>query len=57
MPRIYRLTSNAPRARELLAMPPHVSEPDEPKVAEPGEPRAHHCPCPCCGGRMLIIVG
>lgn len=43
------------RARELLAMPPPVSEPDEPKVAQPGEPRAHPCPCPCCGGRMLII--
>jgi hypothetical protein len=34
------------RARELLAMPPPVSEPHEPKVAEPGEPRAHPCPCP-----------
>ena len=43
------------RARELLAMPPPVSEPQKPKVAEPGEPRAHPCPCPCCGGRMLII--
>jgi hypothetical protein len=43
------------RARELLAMPPRVREPDEPKVAEPGEPRAHPCPCPCCGSRMLII--
>jgi putative transposase/transposase-like zinc-binding protein len=43
------------RARELLAMPPPVSEPDEPKVAEPGEPRAHFHPCPRCGGRMLII--
>jgi putative transposase len=43
------------RARELLALPPPVSEPDEPKVAELGEPRAHPCPCPCCGRRMLII--
>jgi hypothetical protein len=43
------------RASELLAMPPPVSEPDEPKVAEPGEPRAHPRPCRCCGGRMLII--
>jgi len=43
------------RARELLATPPPVSEPDEPKLVEPGEPRVHPHPCPCCGGRMLII--
>src|ERR1700716_2375889 len=34
------------RARDLLAMAPRVTEPDEPKAAEPGEPRAHPRPCP-----------
>jgi Putative transposase len=41
--------ANVARARALLAVPPTV-EPAEP--AEPLEPRL---PCPCCGGRMLII--
>ena len=43
------------RARELLAMPPPMSEPDQAKVQEPGEPRVHPHPCLCCGARMLII--
>ena len=42
------------RARELLAMPP-PAEPDDPKAAEPEELRVHPHPCPCCGGRMIII--
>jgi hypothetical protein len=40
---------NLDRARELLAAPP----PPEPDVAP--EPSDHRPPCPCCGGRMLII--
>jgi hypothetical protein len=44
---------NIARARQLLAVP-------EPPAAEPGsdettEPAALARPCPCCGGRMLII--
>jgi Putative transposase/Transposase zinc-binding domain len=41
--------ANVARARELLAVPP-VTEP-----AEPAEPADHRPPCPCCGGRMLIL--
>ena len=37
------------RARELLAMPPPAPELD---TAEPADYRS---PCPCCGGRMLIL--
>ena len=39
---------NLARARELLAAPP--PEPDEAP-----EPSDHRPPCPCCGGRMLIL--
>jgi hypothetical protein len=47
---------NIARARELLAVP----EPAAPIAVEPGsdattEPAALARPCPCCGGRMLII--
>ncbi len=40
---------NLTRARELLATPPPL-EPDEAP-----EPSDHRPPCPCCGGRMLIL--
>jgi len=47
---------NIARARELLAVP----EPPAPIAAQPGsdattEPAALARPCPCCGGRILII--
>jgi hypothetical protein len=41
---------NLARARELLAAPPRPPEPD----VAPG-PSDHRPPCPCCGGRMLIV--
>jgi hypothetical protein len=46
--------ANIAHARELLAMP---SRPKEPETSEAGvdEPRVLPRPCPCCGGRMIII--
>jgi hypothetical protein len=48
--------ANIARARELLAMPPQASE--QPKTnasCDPEQPRVLPQPCPCCGGRMIII--
>ena len=45
--------ANIAHARELLAMP--LKEPETAKAAEPGEPSVLPRPCPCCGGRMIII--
>ncbi len=47
--------SNIAHARELLDVPAPVSEPDDDQNAEPDEPAALLQPCPCCGGRMIII--
>lgn len=47
--------ANIARARELLAMPPPVPESDEPMSAETREPHVLPRPCPCCGGRMIVI--
>jgi predicted Zn-ribbon and HTH transcriptional regulator len=47
--------ANIARARELLAAP---SPSQEPKPSEPtttDDPRMLPSPCPCCGGRMIII--
>jgi hypothetical protein len=41
---------NIAHARKLLAMP--LKQLQTAKAAEPGEPPR---PCPCCGGRMIII--
>ena len=47
--------TNIARARELLDVPSPEAEParKDPAVAE--EPDAIVQPCPCCGGRMIII--
>ena len=47
--------ANIARARELLAVPPPVVEPEVEKAAAPDEPRVLPTPCPCCGGRMHVI--
>ena len=58
--RHYGLLANGNRteaiakARLLLAVPAPQNEP-EPESAIVDEPRVHARPCPCCGGRMLII--
>jgi hypothetical protein len=46
---------NIARARELLAVPPHTIEPNTAEAVEVDEPRVLPRPCPCCGGRMIII--
>ena len=43
---------NIARARELLSVPATQSEPAD---ADAGEPPTLSHPCPCCGGRMIII--
>ncbi len=45
-------TDNIVRARELLAVPAAPSEAGDDSRVEDAEP-SH--PCPCCGGRMVII--
>ena len=46
---------NVALARKLLAMPPSVSEPDTGLSFQPDQPHTLPKPCPCCGGRMIII--
>jgi hypothetical protein len=43
---------NLARARELLGVSPTQSEPSD---TDADEPPMHSLPCPCCGGRMIII--
>ena len=47
--------ANIARARELLSANPRVVEPEEQKAAAPDDPRVLPCPCPRCGGRMIVI--
>ena len=47
--------ANIARARELLGAAPRVIEAEEENAAAPDEPRVLPCPCPRCGGRMIII--
>jgi len=46
--------ANIAHARELLAVPSRPKQPDTPE-ATIDEPRVLPQPCPCCGGRMIII--
>ena len=43
---------NIARARELLAVP---KPRNDAASADASEPPTHEHPCPCCGGRMIII--
>jgi hypothetical protein len=48
--------ANIARARELMAAP--MAPVDPPAVHDTADPHAttdHRPPCPCCGGRMIII--
>jgi hypothetical protein len=46
---------NIARARQLLDMPATRSEPNDADGTDGGEPQTLAHPCPCCGGRMIII--
>jgi hypothetical protein len=47
--------ANVARARALLAMPAPVKATEPEKPAALDEPRVLARPCPCCGGRMIVI--
>jgi len=47
--------ANIERARQLLAVPSRPTQPETPESTTPDEPRVLLRPCPCCGGRMIII--
>jgi hypothetical protein len=46
---------NIARARQLLDVPPTQSEPSDAASIDASEPQTLAHPCPCCGGRMIII--
>jgi hypothetical protein len=47
--------ANVARARKLLAVPSPSKAPETPEATTADEPRVLPRPCPCCGGRMIII--
>jgi hypothetical protein len=59
--RHYGLLANGNRvamiakARELLAMAPREKEPAGERIDQPAMPQVLPCPCPRCGGRMIVI--
>ena len=48
-------TENIATARALLNVAPPVAEPLMQPDPAPNTPRVLSCPCPCCGGRMIVI--
>ena len=50
-----RRAENIARARQPLNAPAPQSETKDAGVADDSEPEALTHPCPCCGGRMIII--
>ena len=46
---------NIARARRLLDVPPATPEAKDDSCAEAAELKPLSHPCPCCGGRMVII--
>jgi ssDNA-binding Zn-finger/Zn-ribbon topoisomerase 1 len=47
--------ANIARVRELLAIASPSNEPEPSEATTTDEPRVLPRPCPCCGGRMIII--
>src|SRR5277367_1523656 len=43
------------KARELLAVATPQTEPEAASTPQPDQPRVLPSPCPCCGGRMIVI--
>jgi hypothetical protein len=48
-------TANIARTRQLLGVAPSIVENEEQKPAAQDDPRVLPCPCPRCGGRMIVI--
>ena len=46
---------NVARARELLAAPISREHDIRSDHGDPSEPRLLSHPCPCCGGRLIVI--
>jgi hypothetical protein len=46
---------NIARARQLLAAPAPQVQSDDAEITNPDEPPTFPHPCPCCGGRMIVI--
>jgi hypothetical protein len=48
--------ANIARAKELIGAPiPQVEPPAAHDAADPDATTDHRPPCPCCGGRMIIV--
>jgi hypothetical protein len=47
--------ANIARVRELLAAPSRSKQPETSNATAVDEPRVLPRPCPCCGGRMIVI--
>jgi Putative transposase/Transposase zinc-binding domain len=47
--------ANIAQARALLAVPDRTKQPDTAEATALDEPSVLPRPCPCCGGRMIII--
>jgi hypothetical protein len=51
---MWMRAGNLPRARQLLGVQPKHNQPSD-ADANADEPPMLSFPCPCCGGRMIII--
>jgi hypothetical protein len=47
--------ANIAQARKLLAVPSRAEQTEAAKAAEPDQRSVLPRPCPCCGGRMIVI--
>ncbi|HEY2530068.1 MAG TPA: transposase, partial [Xanthobacteraceae bacterium] len=48
--------ANIARAKKLIAAPmPKAEQPAAQDTTDPDATTDHRSPCPCCGGRMIIV--